>query len=113
MGADMSVTRAEDMYRWQLTELPGSGTNTDDCDAAVVVSHGAWVNPALRGRGIGQAQHDERLKVAKTQGYRYIVCTVRADNAAQIHILTSRGWQCLATFQNMHGDPLHLYGRSL
>lgn len=80
----------------------------------IVVSNHAFVRPELRGQGIGQKQHKERLDKAKELGYDYIICTVREDNKAEVHILEKNGWSELSWFVNSEtGNKVLIYGRQL
>jgi hypothetical protein len=76
--------------RWGVTSLPGC--------AAVAVSHDAWVSPKERDKGIGQQQHEERIKYARSCGAKVMICTVRRDNVRQRHILAKHQWRCALVF---------------
>lgn len=91
---------------YELNPLPG-------CNQLVVSNH-AFVEPEHRGTGNGQAAHEERLKRARELGYDYIMCTVRATNAVQIHILEKYEWKHLDTFRNREtGNDVSVYGKQL
>lgn len=86
----MDLIDNEGRYRYSLTPLPG---NND-----ILVSHGAWVNTHLRGKGLGQQLHQERIEYAKNHGQTYMLATVDADNKAQVHIMQKNGWKELDSF---------------
>lgn len=92
-------------------ELPaGDG---DGCGSAVVISYGVSISPSLRGKGLGQKAHKERLERFRNEGYNYALCTVRRDNQAQLHILKKNGWVRLANTASTDGTPIYLMGRNL
>lgn len=76
--------------RYNLTPMPG---NED-----VAISHGVLIYEELRGKGYGKSQHDARLENARKLGYSYVICTVKADNAVEKHILAKKGWTKLGFF---------------
>ena len=91
--------------RYELDPLPGNGD--------VVVSHAVMIFPQHRGKGFGRQQHKQRLKKAKELGYKYIVCTVRADNTREILMLNKNGWGLLSSFYGASNEIVHVYGRTL
>jgi predicted GNAT superfamily acetyltransferase len=89
---------------YELNPFPG-------CNQLVVSNH-AFVLPQHRGTGEGQRQHQERLDKAKELGYDYIICTVKAQNSVEIHILEKNSWSLLDDFYNKEtGDQILIYGR--
>jgi RimJ/RimL family protein N-acetyltransferase len=88
-----------------LSDLPGN--------LEVGVSHGTFIHPESRGKGIGQKQHAERLAAATQIGYLALICTVNATNLAEKHILTKNGWKSAWTFKNKDGDLVELFVRQL
>ena len=91
---------------YELMPFPG-------CNQLVVSNH-AFILPEYRKLGFGQAQHKERLEKIKELKYNYVVCTVRADNGAEIHILEKHGWKLLDSFFNEETNMMvHIYGRSV
>ena len=80
---------------WQehsLSQLPGC--------CGVVVSHNSYIARDLRGYGLGDYFHKERLKSAKAQGYSCIMATTVSTNLAEIHILEKNGWKKVHEFVN-------------
>jgi GNAT superfamily N-acetyltransferase len=78
---------------YQLDPMPGCGT--------IAISHGIFVRPNLRGRGLGKAQHVERLQKARDMNYECLLATVNATNAPQIHIMEQQGWKRLESFHSV------------
>ena len=78
---------------YELNAFPG-------CSALVVSNH-AFIYPKFRGQGKGQEQHVERLAKAKELGYAAIICTVKADNKVEKHILDKNGWSTTIKFWNI------------
>lgn len=83
---------------YELNPFPG-------CNQIVVSNH-AFIYPKFRGQGKGRQQHEERLQKAKDLGYDLIMCTVKADNARERHILESNGWKQCQRFLNQETDNL-------
>lgn len=91
---------------YELESFPG-------CNNLVVSTH-TFIKPELRGKGLGLRQHGQRLKQAEDMGYGYIICTVKANNDAEKHILEKAGWKKLDSFTNKEtGNNLEIWGRSL
>lgn len=91
---------------YELNPFPG-------CNQICISNH-AFIYPDKRGQGMGQRQHLERLAKAKELGYDMIVCTVRDDNPAEIHILEKNGWTWQTNFLNKEtGHCISLYTRGL
>ena len=76
----------------ELNSFPG-------CSQIVVSNHGV-VFPKFRGQGNGHKNHQLRVARAKDLGYDLMICTVRADNAAEKAVLTKNGWEFLKRFLN-------------
>ena len=90
----------------ELTSLPG-------CNQ-VCVSHGAYVFPDHRGKGIGLEEHKLALSEMKRQDYDYAICTMRDENKAQVTILNQAGWSCLSHFKSSYtGNLVSLWGKAL
>lgn len=80
--------------------------------AQVAVSCRAFVYKDKRGQGHGTALHQERLATMSKLGFDFALCTVRANNEAEVRILRSNGWTLLAEFDSSSsGESIHLYGR--
>ena len=82
----------------ELNPFPG-------CNQIVISNHGV-VFKEHRGQGHGQANHQLRVERAIDMGYDLMLCTVKADNAAEIHILNSHGWTRLDTFLNSESGSI-------
>lgn len=91
---------------YELNPLPG-------CNQVVVSNH-ALIYKEHRGKGIGQIQHHERLEKARELGYDLMLCTVKADNEAEKHILNKMGWAHLTSFSNTEtGNTVELWSKML
>lgn len=91
---------------YELNQFPG-------CNQIVVSNH-SWISPEHRGNGYGRLAHKARLEHIANLGYDYVMCTVRDDNRAQIHILETSGWKKLDTFFNKETEhTVHIYGKGI
>lgn len=91
---------------YELNSFPG-------CNQIVISNH-AFIYSQFRGQGIGQEQHKERLNTASAAGYNYVMCTVKADNDVERHILRKHGWKFLDQFHNMEsGSLVEIWGQAL
>lgn len=106
---DAGITREIGNECWD--DFPvGDG---DGCGSAIVISYGVHIQPSLRGRGIGQRAHKERLERFRNEGYNYAMCTVRRDNRPQLAILQKNGWVRLANTASTDGTPIYIMGKNL
>lgn len=97
---------ADEFGFFELNPFPG-------CNQIVVSQH-AFIYPNYRGKGLGQAQHFKRLKIARDLGYNFIICTVRIGNEAEMKILDNNGWKLFTTFYNRETENnVGIYGKSL
>jgi RimJ/RimL family protein N-acetyltransferase len=97
---------ADEYGFYELNPFPGSNQ--------IVVSNHAFIYAQYRGKGIGQMQHSQRLAKAKELGYDTIICTVRADNAVEKHILKKNHWACTFSFRSTEtGQDLEIWMRTL
>lgn len=91
---------------YELNPFPG-------CNQIVVSNH-AFIYPEHRGHGHGKRQHTERLAMAKWLGYDLMLCTVRADNEAELHILRINNWIVERDFISKEtGHKVQLWSRNL
>lgn len=65
-------------------------------DSDIAHLHGVYVPVDDRGKGIGDAQHKERLEWLKNANYEAVICTAGNYNEAEIHILEKNGWEKIA-----------------
>lgn len=87
---------------YELNPFPGSNQ--------ITVKNHAFVN--IKGQGNGSKQHFESNEKAAELGYDYMLCTVREDNVAQIHILTAHGWNFFDSFLSTEtGNVVQIWGR--
>lgn len=77
---------------YNLTQLPGC--------CGVVVSNGAWIEGNVRGNGLGDYFHRERISLSEFMGYTVMMCTTVSSNEAENHILEKNDWKKVHTFQN-------------
>lgn len=90
----------------ELNPFPGN--------SQIAISNHAFIYPSKRGKGHGTANHDLRIKRATFLGYDYLMCTVKADNVAQLAILKKNGFKELDQFLNTNTGNLNkLFGKSL
>jgi L-amino acid N-acyltransferase YncA len=90
----------------EIDSLPGC--------SQVAVSHSAFTQPGLRGRGRGRMGNKTRLDYMKTLGYDYALCTIDVANEAQVSILKKNGWSRLDSFvSSKTGHDVALFGKGL
>lgn len=89
-----------------LNEFPG-------CSQLVVSNH-AFIFSVHRGQGHGSENHRLRLSRARALGYSAMICTVRADNHVQKHILQKHKWKKVFFFNNdVNGHEVELWVKDL
>lgn len=87
------MTRYRSQYGYyEFNTFPG-------CSQLIVSNH-AYIQKEQRGKGFGQEQQRIKLDIAAMLGYNCIICTVKADNAVEKHILQSNKWKHVHTFFN-------------
>lgn len=90
----------------ELNTFPG-------CNQIVVSNH-AFVYRDKRGQGHGSKNHEIHVERAKFLGFDYILCTVRANNAAELAILTKHNFKELDEFINTEtGNTVKIFGKKL
>lgn len=77
---------------YELTPMPGC--------SAVGVSHGLFIDPEWRRKGIGSDAMLERFTKAKELGFQCLICTTKVESVAQYKILTKTGWKLVRQFTN-------------
>lgn len=80
--------------------------NTFPGCSQLIVSNHAYIKPEQRGKGFGQLQQLQKLELAAQLGYNCIICTVRADNEREKHILKKNGWKFVHSFFNTQSEHL-------
>ncbi len=91
---------------YELNNFPG-------CNQLVVSNH-SCIFPEYRGKGLGQALSEEKIALAKSEGYDYMMATVVATNERQLRIMENNGWTKLDTFFNREsGNEVIIFGRRL
>lgn len=84
---------------------------------AIALCYGFTVDAAYRGRGLGNCLKADQMEVLAKNGVRFAICSVKANNLAQIRILTKAGWsrsssafmspatECLTEVWQRHINP--------
>ena len=91
---------------YELNNFPG-------CNQMVVSNH-SCIYPEFRGMGLGTQLGQEKISVAKKEGYDYMIATVVSTNTAQLAIMEKNGWKLLDTFFNREsGNEVNIFGRRL
>lgn len=80
--------------------------------SGIVYSHSVCIWPQYQGKGYGKRAHEARLKRFRDSGYQLAICTVRADNGPQLHILKGFGWQHLYSYES-YGEIIYYMVRDL
>ncbi len=97
---------ANDYGYCELNPFPG-------CNQIVVSNHGV-VFEKHRGKGYGHHNHKLRIDRAQALGYDIMICTVRADNAAEKAILKAAHWVKVFEFRNSEsGYDVEMWVREL
>ena len=95
----------EDGYG-ELNNFPG-------CNQITVSNH-AFIYKVKRGQGKGHQNHKLRVERAKFMGYDYLMCTVKADNVAELKILNRGDFKELDEFINSEtGSTIKIFGKKL
>lgn len=90
----------------KLTEFPGS-------EGDIIISHDSEVHESMRGKGLGQKLHRQRIRLASDLNKSLMICTVNAQNKTQIHILEKFGWKMIHTFiSECSCNRINVYVRS-
>lgn len=76
------------------------------------IFHSVVVPWSARGKGLGTRAHEHRLKVAKAQGFKYVLCSVRKDNEIQRKILAKFNWKELDS-TDTYCHNISMFGRDL
>ncbi len=90
----------------ELNTFPG-------CNQIVVSNH-AFIYKDKRGKGLGNENHKLRVERAKFMGYNYLLCTVKANNIAELAILKKNNFKELDEFLNSEsGNLVKIFGKKL
>lgn len=88
------------LMRYQHEGTYGEVTTLPGC-SQVAVSHSVFRPSCSRGSGRDTEGMLERLRMMfEDLGYDYVLCTVDASNARQIHMLEKNGWRRLDWFKS-------------
>ena len=66
--------------------------------SGLVFSYGSWLLEEHQDKGIGRLLREIRDDTIDTFCYGILFCTVRADNAKQIHLLETMKWREVASY---------------
>src|SRR5206468_2279986 len=93
---DLSVHSASLAQSWhfQMQQLPGC--------CGVIVSFHQFICEALRNKGLGKRLQALKEAIARKLKFGLMLCTVTADNEAQVKVLTATGWKEIDNFINPH-----------
>lgn len=61
-------------------------------------SVGLYISPELRGKGLSNTAQAVKEYIAKGQGWKGLICTVRKDNVVEQRCLDRYGWKRVAEF---------------
>ncbi|HEC67062.1 MAG TPA: GNAT family N-acetyltransferase [bacterium] len=64
------------------------------------VPYNTYVDEQARGLGIGSLLQHFKIELAKEIGWSYLMCTTKADNDVQNHVLRKHGWERIDTRLN-------------
>jgi L-amino acid N-acyltransferase YncA len=88
--------------------------NQFPCCSQIAVSNHATVFEKHRGKGHGHKNHNLRIERAKILGFDYLMCTVKASNAAQLSIMKKGGFRELDRFYNSESEhEVIIFGKKL
>ena len=91
---------------FNLALLPGC--------CAYLVSHHTFVEKESQNRGYAKRLQIVKADIAKAAGFSSMLCTVISDNAAEIHILETHGWQRTREIRNRRtGNIVYSYQKDL
>ena len=99
--------RFSDGYQcYSISDLPGC--------SQVAVSHGLFIFPEFRGKGLGHSSMEARLQKIKSLGYDQVICTVEDSNIPQVKCLQKAGWNNIHSFTSSRtGHKLSIYIKNL
>lgn len=96
----------EEVTRFRLGQFPGC--------SHILVSSGVVVNHPYRGKGINKLTNKLRQQIAKNASYKVLMCTVNADNEAELKTLRSNRWKRIHTLvSNNIGDRVFVLIKEL
>lgn len=80
----------------------------------LAVSNNVFLEKEYRGKGFGQNFQEDREQHLKYLGYDAVICTVKAGNAAEIHLLEKNGWKPIFSFFNRETENnIIIYAKKL
>lgn len=91
---------------YSISDMPGN--------PQVAISHNTFIFKPLRGKGLGDYQHKQRLAHIKALGYDMVICTVLESNKAQHKILSNNKWVWVMSFRSSRSDEdIRFYCRQM
>lgn len=60
---------------------------------AYLISGDTYINQEIRNKGLSKIINEAKYKIAKHSHHSYLLCTVRASNKVELHILERDGWE--------------------
>lgn len=91
---------------FELDSMPGC--------AKVGISHHLEIAEQHRGKGYGNQAMEDRLRLAREQNFRYILCTVVNGNKPQESIMRKFKFKSVSHFDNpTTGNRVVIWGKNL
>lgn len=82
--------------------------------SGIMVSRASKVEEMFRKKGLGTLLNQMRYELAKELKYGIVLCTVRANNQAQMSVLEKNNWFFICSFNNPHtGNNVNLFGKTI
>jgi len=81
---------------FSLSALPGNGD--------VLISHYAYADIRVRGKGLGNLLCAERIAAAKAAHASAMICTVREENEIERRVLFTNGFRPMGNFKSSYMD---------
>lgn len=115
----LTVLRKYGVKCYPAQEKRGIFAFVDDCvfelhflpgNRRTIVSHGVFIPPARRGKGLGTIFCAFREKMCREAGITLMLATVRNDNIAEEKVLTKNSW---TRFTNNQQTGCSLWGKTL
>lgn len=93
-GLNVLINNKEGKHvaQFRMIQFPGC--------CGICVSYHSRVYENYRNKGLGNALHNFRLKLARDLGYTLMICTDVATNEFQKKLLSKNGWKDVYSFNN-------------
>lgn len=99
-------------YKLSFKGVKSEVTYFPEINYSLAISSKVYVNYADRDKGLGTAAHEHRLRFCRWVGIKYLLCSVRRDNAAQHKIMEKFKWNRLDE-TDTYCHNIVMYGRDL